>query len=354
MRIARTAAVVVLLASLAATAHAAPKTVTATATLGIIQPTVDRITAGGQRARATDGMDLAVGDRVVTGRRGVALITFLDGSTVTVHPGSDIIVRQADVSRRDSSTIDVFVNGGTVWARVARLVDPRSRLSLQSNTATATVHDGLIGAHAAAGEFHCWTQAGEVTITAPDGKTLGTLAPGQMAEMKRGALTTAAFAVHAATMRVEAPSNVLPLVQMPYHAIVAGFVAPGIEVNQVYGSATRVHADGRRTVEVPAGGAGPYTIVLDAVADGPFEVIVLGLYRGGPNYRLVFRGTAAKGERLWTSVAQDMPESAGLGSGPPVDTARPQSAQAASFKRMSGELKERVWLSPREIEAAAR
>lgn len=340
----------VVLALLGTTVSAAPRTVTATATLSVIAPSVERVTAAGPRAKATDGMSLEVGDRVVTGGSGVALITFLDGSTVTVQPKSDVVVREADTSRRDSSTIDVFINAGTVWARVARLVDPRSRLSLQSNTATATVRDGLIGAHSGRDEFHCWTQAGALSIVSADGKPLTTIAPGQMAEVKGGKVRIDGFAVQSATLAVEASPTVLPLLQMPYHSIVAGFVGPGIEVNQVYGSTTLVQADGRRTIEVPAGDKGPYTIVLEPLADGPFEVVMRGLYRGSPNYRLVFRGQAAKGERLWTSVNQEMPERAGLSGG----SDRPSSAQAARFRPMRGELGEKIWLSPREIESAGR
>jgi hypothetical protein len=59
-------------------------------------------------------MDLREGDRVVTGQGGFALVTFLDGSTVTIEPNSDVTIRQAD---RERSTIRLLIHVGKVWAR---------------------------------------------------------------------------------------------------------------------------------------------------------------------------------------------------------------------------------------------
>src|SRR5689334_10109296 len=79
-----------LLALLAAPTGAAGQEqaggVSTAATLTVLSAPVERVGAGADRpAAAASGADLAVGDRVVTGTDGRALITFLDGSTVTVE-----------------------------------------------------------------------------------------------------------------------------------------------------------------------------------------------------------------------------------------------------------------------------
>src|SRR5712692_10184597 len=73
--------------------HAQPRgpgRVSATATLTVLAGTVDRVPAGQKDPQpASSGASLAVGDRVLTKPGATALITFLDGSTVTVQPDSD-------------------------------------------------------------------------------------------------------------------------------------------------------------------------------------------------------------------------------------------------------------------------
>ena len=70
--------------------------------------------------------------------------------------------------------------------------------------------------------------------------------------------------MHRSTIEITARGPVWPLVVMPDGVRLAGFVAPGIEVNQVFGSLT-AQRDAARLVEVPAGAAGPYTCRADGI-----------------------------------------------------------------------------------------
>ncbi|MBI5855455.1 MAG: FecR domain-containing protein, partial [Nitrospirae bacterium] len=217
-----------------ASAQPAGGRVSATATLSVLGGTVQHVTSGGTQAQARDGMDLALGDRVLTGPKSTAVITFLDGTTVTVQPDSDVQVKKADITSQ-KSTISIKINLGVVWARVVRLADPKSSLSLESNTATATVHDGLIGGEMTPDHFMCWTMAGPVTVTDPQGQVLMVLLPGEKTMVQpngKNQPAPAAFSVNQSTLRVTASAGVLPLVVMDDGARVAGFVAPTIEVNQ--------------------------------------------------------------------------------------------------------------------------
>ncbi|MEX0829035.1 MAG: FecR domain-containing protein [Nitrospirales bacterium] len=146
----------------AAAQVANPTMVTATATLSILAGPVNVIPAESTESHdAKNGMSLNVHDRIVTGPKAIALVTFLDGSTLTVQPDSDVEVKKAEVSD-EGSRISIWIHLGTVWARVVSFVDPDSSFSLESNTATATVHDGLIGGRQNPDtSFICWTLAGD-------------------------------------------------------------------------------------------------------------------------------------------------------------------------------------------------
>ena len=92
---------------------------------------------------------------------------------------------------------------------------------------------------------------------------------------------------------------------MPDGVRLAGFVPPGIEVNQVFGSLTARGPDQTWAVEVPAGLPGPYVVFLSGFADGPFVVTVTGRVRGRGVYGRKWTGTIARGQRLVGGVIQD-------------------------------------------------
>lgn len=328
-----------------------PRTVSAAATLSILKGSVQRIpAAGGQPQPGVDGMNLAVGDRVLTGPKSEALVTFLDGSTLFVMPDSDVAVKRAELQGTRSS-IGIQINLGMVWARVVRLADPKSSFSLESNTATATVHDGLIGGHQFAdGKFVCWTKAGDMAVTDKLGQTV-VLKAGEKTEVQGGkAPVPVAFFANQSSLRVTTSPGVLPLMVMDDQVRVAGFVAPGIEVNQVFGSFTGIGSDDARIVEVPAGLPGPFALILEGRQDGPFSVKVSGLLKGAPVYQQELTGTIKKGQRLVTRISQQLdPATAGE-----PKTAKVQGGSATELAPFEGPLPGKILLSPEELASAGR
>jgi hypothetical protein len=325
--------------------------VTTAATLSILAGTVHRVPVGGTQLQATeDGMDLSLGDRIVTWPKASALITFLDGSTVTVQPNSDVEVKKAEISGGKRSAISIQINAGTVWARVVRLLDPKSSFSLESNTATATVHDGLIGGQQKEdGSFVCWTRAGTLTVKDGHGQTLLTLQPNEKTTVQAGQKPSPQpFSVNQSTLKITASANVLPLIEMPDKIYVAGFVAPVWEVNQVFGAFTGKTSDGAHIVEVPAGVPGPFLLVLHGLHDGPFKVTVVGSFKSEPMYQQELSGTVRKGERLRTEITQQLA---------PAAASDPKSAKVVNGNVVPlniwyGPLPGTFVLSPAELKAA--
>jgi hypothetical protein len=339
-------AVVTLIAPAGAQEQARGSTV---ATLTVLSPSVE-VARGDVRplASAASGSDLEIGDRVVTGPTGRALITFLDGSTLTVEPASDVTVRVAEMEGRDASRLRVLVTVGTVWARVASWLAGRASLTLESNAYSATAHDGLIGAQQQPnGTFVCWTRAGILEVADARGAPAARIQPGQKATLAAsGPAVIEGFSVNQSTLGVATSGPVLPLVMMPDGQRVAGFVEPGIDVNQVFGSLTAGPA-GSRTVEVPAGMSGPFVVVLVAVGDGPFTVTVTGRHRGTETYRQEQSGQAHRGQGLRAEVIQTM------SGGPDPRTARADRAGMSAL-RPETTRPGTVVLSPLELAAARR
>jgi hypothetical protein len=295
-----------LLVQTSAWAQEQVPTVSTAATLTVLGGAVELL-RGDSGQPAASGTSLAVGDRIRTGPGSRALITFLDGTTVTVEPRSEVTVREMDVGGRERSRIQILITAGTVWARIANLLGGRGTVSLASNTRAAIAHDGQIGAEQRLdGSFACWTRAGTVQLVDTAGATLGLLEPGRKATFPaRGDPVTESFSVHRSMLEITARGPVWPLVVMPDGVRLAGFVPPGIEVNQVFGSLTARGPDQTWTVEVPAGLPGPYEVFLSGIADGPFVVTVTGRVRGRDVYGRKWTGTIARGQRLVGGVVQD-------------------------------------------------
>ena len=339
-----------------------PRLAQATATLSILAGPVQHIPAGSnQKQAAADGMNLNAGDRVVTGPKAMALITFLDGSTLTVQPESDITVTKADIADGKPSAVKIRINLGTVWARVVKLADSRSSFSLESNTAVASVDAGLIGGKInAKGSFECWTRAGVVTVTDEEGQRYLTMVPGEKTVVQPGAFNARfgfrldpdpvpePFAVNQSVLTITTSPNVLPLVQLAEMGQSAGFVAPGIEINQVFGSFTGRTSEENPIVEVPAGVTGPFTLILEGIADGPFTATVSGFYNGVPVYNQKLAGKITKGERLTTEITQQLePE---LKDHPKMATVA--GGKAAPLRPMTEPLPKSIVLSPMETSGA--
>ena len=325
-----------------------PATVDTTATLSVLAGSVQRVPSGStQPEPAVDGQSLAVGDRIITAAGSTALVTFLDGSTLTVQPETDVEIRVASMDQQ-RSTIGIHINFGTVWARVVSLLDPGSSFTLESNAGVASVHDGLPGAQVAAdGTFTCWTRAGELRLAPSNGQPEVVLQPGEKAIVQQDSTDQPEpFAVNQSELLIVAPTSVLPLLLMPDGARLAGFVAPGIEVNQVFGSRTRL-IDGGFEIRVPAGVPGPYTLILEGLEPVQARVRLVGSVGGESAYERDLDFAIQPGERLVTEIKQQID---------PATAADPrnaviQAAELTPLEPFQGPLPGKVLLSPSELQA---
>jgi hypothetical protein len=144
-----------------------------------------------------------------------------------------------------------------------------------------------------------------MTITNRVGQSEAVLMAGQRAWARQGwPVTPEPFVAGASTLEIESSGPVVPLLRMPDGRVAAGFLAEGVEVNQVFGSLSASRGGQRWLIEVPGGAEGAYTLILTGAGAGPFTARVSARYAGLRIYRQELTGEIAPGERLVTRITQ--------------------------------------------------
>jgi len=91
------------------------------------------------------GMSLEPGDTVKSGDSSSAEITFFDGTTIELQPGTEIEVVSLDISTdTGSTTITLEQTIGTTISRVTKLLDPASRYEVETPTGVAAVRGSVM------------------------------------------------------------------------------------------------------------------------------------------------------------------------------------------------------------------
>lgn len=109
------------------------------AVLAVLNGDVDASRAGGAFEPALDGEVFATGDAVRANDKGRAVLTFFDGTTLSVDPASD--VRVASLSKTGSGALQLELeqSAGRTWASVSKLTSPDSKFIIRTPSMTATV-----------------------------------------------------------------------------------------------------------------------------------------------------------------------------------------------------------------------
>lgn len=121
-----------------------PSALASTTTLSIIQGTVLVQEKDAETARpGVDGEILHAGDRVVTQSESRAVITFFDGSTQELEPGTDVTIQSLGGGDGGGFFARIKQEAGTTWNSVMELLDPDSGYEVETPAAAGTVRDTL-------------------------------------------------------------------------------------------------------------------------------------------------------------------------------------------------------------------
>ncbi len=130
------------------------------AVLAVLNSGVDASRGGGEFQAALDGDVFATGDVVRADDQGRAVLTFFDGSTISVDPKSR--VRVASLTKTSSGGIQLQIEqtAGRTWASVSKLASAESRFEIKTPSMVATVRG---------------TTFETIVETQPDGKVVTTI-----------------------------------------------------------------------------------------------------------------------------------------------------------------------------------
>jgi hypothetical protein len=231
---------------------------------------------------AFDGMILDAGSRVRTATGSHALLTFFEGSSIKLEPGTDVEIQQLE--QADGRSADIILKQwfGTTWSRVVKRLDPGVRYEIQTPSAQALVRGTLFETEVdETMQTTVRTTEGLVSVSAQNEEVL----------LPAGHEASVAYGVHPSEPRPIAPADneLLITVGMPAVASVCdptgsstGYLPDGFGFNQITGAQSTSPSAGIQVITIPKPLPGEYFIVLRCVADGTSQLNITYLSRGEP------------------------------------------------------------------------
>jgi hypothetical protein len=211
--------------------------------------------AGGDFGSAADGAVLIAGDSIMTGADARAVLTYFEGSTVEMEPGSELSIDAARSDPNGDTIIVMQQHLGVTWNVVTHLLTTGSLYEIHTSTATASVRG---------------TQF--TVAVAPDGTTTETTTEGAVANSDaQGIATVLTLPGQQTTTRTgEAPSEPVPAPKNE-RTITVTIGDPNALVVDTFGRANGLH-NGKKILQTPGAQLrivdGQLVVTLPDVPDG--------------------------------------------------------------------------------------
>lgn len=245
----------------------AAKAYAAGTTLSVISGDVQVRSLGGTFATAIDGDLLRDGDTVRTGE-GRAVLTYFEGSTVTIEPNTELTI-DATTTASDGGTVVLMTQlAGRTWHVVTKLITGGARYEVRTPASTASVRGTEFEVDADADATTVTTTEGVVVQHVPDPSR-----PGATVDVRVSAGTTQ-------TQRRNeppAPAQPRPAAQ---RTVTMSIAATNTIVVDARGRANGVTRDGRVVVQTPGAqvrrGDGVIVVTMPDLPDGTVGARVEG------------------------------------------------------------------------------
>ena len=228
---------------------------------------------------AVDGMVLDVGSSVRTPEDSYAMLTFFEGSSIKLEPGTDIQIQRVEAS---SGYIVLNQWAGITWSRVVKMLDADTHYEIQTPSAHALVRGTLFETQVdESGATTVRTSEGLVSVRAQGQEVF--VSPGQEVSVESGAAPS--------TPRPVAPANTKLhiIVSMPAVASVCdptgsctGCLPNGFAFNQITGAKSTEPSRGDQVITVPNPMSGRYLITLRGVTEGTSQMDLACMSGGEP------------------------------------------------------------------------
>jgi len=249
-------------------------------TLTILSGTVEVQSPEIENSQGVTGMTLDVGDRIITSPDSHALLTFFDGSTLKLDPGTDIEIEELESNDDQSVTIIVKQWMGRTWSRVVKMADSGSRYEIETPSACAIVRGTLFTTEVDEdGETTVATTQGLVSVVGQEEEVF--LPPNQQTQVEVGATPSEPS---------ESPSPVSEITITIDGAAVGSVIDPtgastgcfdnGESFNQIIGSQSIITEDGQQIITIPQPTDGEYMIALRYIDEGTTHFNIQGTSDG--------------------------------------------------------------------------
>ncbi len=276
---------------------------------------------------AENGMILEPGSRVRTALDSHALLTFSQGTTTKLEPGTDLIVAKLE-SRQDNRPhlIVLKQRSGKTWNKVARLPGNGGHFEIQTPSASAKVRGTLFLAEV--------DESGKTLIQTAEGQ-VDVSAHGQEVQVSAGQQTEVELDSPPSIPVPTAPakSELIVTVSRPAVGLVidpsgssAGYLFDGSELNQIAGSTLATPEESQYVIRIREPNEGEYTVVLRYVDDGISYFSIEGLAEGKSTFRYTGSSNSTTASELILRLHVDVLD--GLLQGVPVLNPEPPKSQA--------------------------
>ncbi len=247
------------------------------ATVAVLSTAVDAQKGPGDFAPALDGDILSNGDFIRSSKDGRAVLTFFDGSTLSVDPGS--LVKVLTLNRLDSGGIQLLVEQtlGRSWAAVSKLKTPDSKFEIKTPSSTASVRgtafETIVTQNADGTSSVTYkVDDGEILVTANAGGSV-TVATGQQVTINSNQPAPAQATAQAPTLRFLLTASAG--LEFAITASTGATCGIGRNKQEIFGC---VAGPNQVTLREPP--VGRYTVLLTKTAASPTATLTVEAFRG--------------------------------------------------------------------------
>ena len=246
-------------------------------TLSILSGDVEVQEPGaGNWKQGTDGMTLAARMRIKTSAESHALLTFFEGSTIKLEPGTDIEIQRMESGDEQATTIVLKQWMGRTWSRVIKMADPGSHYEIETPSANAIVRGTLFATEVGeTGDTKVATTEGLVSVVAQDEEVF--IPADQETQVAAGRTPSqpAAAPDPEAEITITIDKAAVASVIDPTGAS-TGYLPDGWSFNQIPGSQTSSLSGDTQTITIPQPTSGEYTIALRYITEDTAHINIQG------------------------------------------------------------------------------
>jgi hypothetical protein len=229
---------------------------------------------------AVSGSILEPGSRIKTAAGANGLITFSNGTTTKLEPGTDVIIDKIlDGEDAEQYTVILKQQLGKTWNQVTKSLG-KTVFQIKTPSADINVHGTLFSTEVDKyGKTTVKTTEGRVSVAAQGEEVM--VNPGKMVQVQPDQVPSQPADIPAPKYElvITFDKQTVGAVSDPSGSS-TGYVSEETAVNQISESSITVDEESRQTIRIPEAKVGEYNLTVQGAADGVGTVSVEGFVNG--------------------------------------------------------------------------